>query len=57
MHVHVQSAVGEAKFWIEPSISLAHNYGLNESDLHIAEGIVHEHKDELREAWRQHFGH
>lgn len=29
MHVHVQSSVGEAKFWLEPEIELAQNYGLS----------------------------
>jgi len=27
MHVHVVSADGEAKFWIEPVIEVAQNYG------------------------------
>lgn len=27
IHVHVQSAAGEAKFWLEPEIELAQNYG------------------------------
>ena len=29
MHVHVHSPSGEAKFWLEPRIELAKNYGLN----------------------------
>ena len=29
MHVHVQGP-GEAKYWLEPAVELAHNYGLNE---------------------------
>ena len=28
MHVHVQSAEGEAKFWMEPQIEVADNFGL-----------------------------
>lgn len=28
MHVHVQSADEEAKFWLEPSISSVQNHGL-----------------------------
>jgi hypothetical protein len=30
MHVHVQSPDGEAKFWLEPVIAQAQNYGLSE---------------------------
>jgi uncharacterized protein DUF4160 len=29
MHVHVHHAEGEAKFWLEPEIALADNYGLS----------------------------
>ena len=29
IHVHVHHAEGEAKFWLEPSIELAQNQGLN----------------------------
>ena len=29
MHVHVHAPRGEAKFWMEPKIELAKNYGLN----------------------------
>jgi hypothetical protein len=27
MHVHVHATAGEAKFWLEPRIELARNYG------------------------------
>jgi hypothetical protein len=32
MHIHVQSADGEAKFWIEPEIELARNHKLTPQD-------------------------
>lgn len=35
MHVHVHSADGEAKFWLEPRIELARNYGLPIKELRI----------------------
>lgn len=28
MHVHVHCGDGEAKFWLEPKVALAKNYGL-----------------------------
>jgi hypothetical protein len=37
MHVHVSTADGEAKFWLEPEIELAANYGLPE---HVRLGPV-----------------
>ena len=55
-HVHVQSAEGEAKFWLEPEVALAHNFGLGERRLRDASTVIQEHYDEFRTAWRDHFG-
>jgi len=54
MHVHVQCPDGEAKFWLEPIIAQAHNYGLSDQQLRAAQ-IVEAHADEFRNAWRKHF--
>ncbi len=56
MHVHVQHPRGEAKFWLEPRIELAQNYGLNARQLKAALKLVKERKDEIHEAWKKHFG-
>jgi hypothetical protein len=56
MHIHVSSGNGEAKFWMEPVIDLARNYGLNSTDLNAARELVEEHEDEIRKAWNRHFG-
>jgi hypothetical protein len=56
MHVHVQSADGEAKFWLEPSIEMARNHGLRDTDLRRTEQLVNEHEQEIRNAWNSHFG-
>jgi hypothetical protein len=56
MHVHVHCADGEAKFWLEPRIELAQNYGLSGRDLRQAQELIEEHEDELTGAWKQHFG-
>jgi len=56
MHVHVQSADGEAKFWLEPTIELAHNYGLNERQLRSAQALIEAHADVIRSSWAKHFG-
>jgi hypothetical protein len=54
-HVHVQHASGEAKFWLEPTVELAVNYGLNAARLNTALRLVEEHLDEIRSAWAKHF--
>ena len=38
-HIHVDASDGEAKFWLEPEIELARNYGL--SRLHVEENRIH----------------
>jgi hypothetical protein len=49
-HIHVQSAHGEAKFWLEPEIELADNYGLKSHELRVAQTLIEERKDEIRQA-------
>jgi hypothetical protein len=56
MHVHVQHANGEAKFWLEPQIELAQNYRLSQRQLNSALRLIGEHEDEIRAAWQAHFG-
>lgn len=56
MHVHIQSPDGEAKFWLEPEISLANNYGLADHQVNKALQLVREHEQEIRDAWNKHFG-
>lgn len=55
MHVHVVSGDGEAKFWLEPDLELAKNYGYNRQQLKEIELLVEDHHDELVSAWKQHF--
>jgi len=56
MHVHVCCGDGEAKFWLEPEVSLAGNYGLNSSQVTEIRKVVEERRDEITKAWREHFG-
>jgi Domain of unknown function (DUF4160) len=55
-HVHVHCADGEAKFWLEPLIELAQNYGLDQRQLRSAQKLIVQHEDRIRDAWRKHFG-
>ncbi|MBU6483882.1 MAG: DUF4160 domain-containing protein [Betaproteobacteria bacterium] len=55
VHVHVAASKGEAKFWLEPEIRLAHNFGLSSRQLRIAEGLVRRHESEIRRRWSEHF--
>ncbi len=55
MHVHVLCSSGEAKFWLEPELELARNFGLSRAQLKICEQIIERHYDELIAAWHRHF--
>jgi hypothetical protein len=55
-HVHVQCPDGEAKFWLEPQIALAQNYGLNDRQIRTVAALIEDHADEIRAAWDRHFG-
>ncbi|MGA9763084.1 MAG: DUF4160 domain-containing protein [Rhodomicrobium sp.] len=58
MHVHVHTANGEAKFWLEPQIELARGHRLTQVQLQEIRQIIEEHHDSLIAAWRRHFpGH
>jgi hypothetical protein len=55
MHIHVSSESGEAKFWLEPELELAHNYRFSRLELKSIEKILEGHYGELISAWRHHF--
>ena len=40
VHIHVFCADGEAKFWLEPSISVAKNHGLSSRQLNELRKII-----------------
>ena len=42
MHIHVVKAENEAKFWLEPEIELAENYGFGSKDLKKITNIIEE---------------
>jgi hypothetical protein len=56
MHIHVAGGGGEAKFWIEPAIELAQNHGMSDMELAAANRHIQEREDDIRKAWKQHFG-
>lgn len=55
MHIHVMGSQGEAKFWIEPDVSLAQSIGLSKKELNEIWKIIEARKDEIRLNWERHF--
>jgi hypothetical protein len=56
IHVHVFCANGQAKFWLEPNVELAENYGLRSGEIGKAQRLIEEHYDEITRRWQEHFG-
>jgi len=54
-HVHVSCPDGEAKFWLEPTASVARNYGLSKTQLSQLKEVVEGKKDAILGAWQKHF--
>lgn len=55
IHVHVISGDGEAKFWLEPEIQMAKNFGYSRKQIKEVETLIEDHYDELISAWREYF--
>lgn len=55
IHIHITCEDGEAKFWIEPIVSLAVSHGLTARKLDEIQKIIGKHKNEIIEAWEVHF--
>jgi hypothetical protein len=54
-HVHVATAEGMAKFWLEPVVALESYHNLSPRDLRDVDLLVREHEDEFKSAWDRHF--
>lgn len=54
-HVHVYSADGEAKFWLDPEVSLARNYGFSARQLREVQAIIEDRRHVIKAAWNEHF--
>jgi hypothetical protein len=55
IHIHVTCEGGEAKFWLEPIVSLATSHGLNPRTLAEIQRIVEAHRYDILKAWQSHF--
>jgi hypothetical protein len=55
IHVHVTCAEGEAKFWLEPIVTLEKSYQLSPKELNTIQKIIEDNKDEVKRSWKEHF--
>jgi len=55
MHIHVSSPEGEAKFWLEPAVTLCDSYKISPRTLRELQDIIESRKVEIIHAWKKHF--
>jgi hypothetical protein len=51
MSVHAHHPTGDIEVWIEPTIEVAHNEGLNDFKVHEVLKVVRKREAEIRAAW------
>ncbi|HOW25235.1 MAG TPA: DUF4160 domain-containing protein [Bacteroidales bacterium] len=54
MHVHVRKAGGFAKYWMEP-VELEFSQGMKVSDLRLAEKLIMENIERIKQKWYEVF--
>ena len=55
VHIHIECEDGEAKFWLEPVVSLATFYKLNSKDLLEIHKIIEGRKHGIIKEWKRLF--
>ena len=54
MHVHVFHEDDECKYWLEPKIELAENYGFKSHELKKIESIIKKYGDDFKHQYTIH---
>jgi hypothetical protein len=49
--MHVDRENRSAKFWLDPDVALADNYGYSRKELRDIERIIRENREVLRNEW------
>ena len=55
MHVHVQKAEAEAKFWLRPFVSVADSAAMDARMLRELANVVLENREMIERAWNEYF--
>ncbi|MFY7777582.1 MAG: DUF4160 domain-containing protein [Elstera sp.] len=54
-HVHVRQGGDEAKFWLQPEVTLAYNEGFDARTLNRLQILVEDHRTKFEGAWHEPF--
>jgi hypothetical protein len=55
LHIHVRNGGDLAKYWIEPDIELAENYGMTPVELRELLNVVKENRELIARKWHEYF--
>ena len=55
-HIHVVKAECEAKFWLEPTIELADNYGFKNKELKKITELLEKYGEEFKRKFTEYIG-
>lgn len=55
MHVHVRSANGYAKFWLEPTSNWQRITVCDPPTMASVQELIEEYEDEIKAKWKAHF--
>ena len=54
-HIHVRKGADEAKFWLQPDVTLAYNEGFDARTLNHLQRLVERQRSDFERAWHEHF--
>ena len=57
MHIHVVKSENEAKFWLEPTVELAENFGFSSKEIKKITKMVETYGNEFKQQFAAHIGH
>ena len=55
LHIHVRGPGYEAKLWLRPGLPEAYNRGFAARDLQRIRELIEAHREQIEEAWNEHF--
>ena len=54
-HIHVRKHIKVAKYWLDPEVSIASNYGMTSKELNTIEKMIEDNQELIRRKWHEYF--
>ncbi|MBV6483670.1 MAG: hypothetical protein KFKLKKLM_00122 [Flavobacteriales bacterium] len=56
IHIHIEKAEGNAKFWLEPTLKEEYSYDFTANQKKEIKRILENNQEQLKKAWNEYFG-